>query len=196
LELGHVWFEQLRGGFIVSRLAFERPEIENFLYLEARLADTHAYDAWLGLWSPDAHYWIPCNGDSHDLRHHISLVNEDYEGLIDRVTRLNSGAAWAQDPKSRLARIVSNVELEALDHYAGGQPVDDQPVGDQPVGLYPECLVHSTFNITAMRRARIEIIAGRATHRLRRTDDGIRIVSKKVILIDNDEVMSNITFLI
>jgi benzoate/toluate 1,2-dioxygenase subunit beta len=165
----------------VSAAGFERSEVEDFLYLEARLADTHAYDAWLGLWTPDAHYWIPCNDDDHNRRHHISLVNEDYEGLIDRVARLNSGAAWAQDPKSRLARSVSNVEVEAP---------------DGATSELNECLVHSTFNITALRRAHIEIIAGRAVHRLRRTDDGLRIVSKKAILIDNDEVMSNITFLI
>jgi benzoate/toluate 1,2-dioxygenase subunit beta len=165
----------------MSALGFERTEVENFLYLEARLADTHAYDAWLGLWTPDAHYWIPCNDDNHNRRHHVSLVNEDYEGLIDRVARLNSGAAWAQDPKSRLARVVSNVEVE--------------PSECEPPELN-ECVVHSTFNITASRRAHIEIIAGRAVYRLRRIDDGLRIVSKKAILIDNDEVMSNITFLI
>lgn len=170
----------------MSATGFDRAEVENFLYLEARLADTHAYDAWLGLWTPDAHYWIPCNDDDHDRRHHISLVNEDYEGLVDRVARLNSGAAWAQDPKSRLARVVSNVELQA----------PSQGLEDPLAANLNECVVYSTFNITSSRRSRIEIIAGRAVHRLRRTNDGLRIVSKTAMLVDNDEVMSNITFLI
>lgn len=164
-----------------------RREVEDFLYREARLMDTHAYDEWFSLWADDAHYWIPCNDDDHDPRRHISLVNEDHEGLIDRISRLKSGAAWAQDPKSRLARVVSNIELAPAVAASGPDSAADSMT---------ECDVHSTFNVTASRRGRIEIIAGRVTHRLRATDDGLRIVSKKVLLVDNDDVMSNITFLI
>ena len=157
--------------------SISRREAEDFLYREARLADTHAYDEWFALWTDDALYWIPCNDDVHDERLHVSLVHEDHEGLVDRIARLKSGAAWAQDPKSRLARVVSNIELVST-------------------GVDTECIVHSTFNITSSRRGRIEIVAGRAVHRLRRIDDSLQIVSKTVLLVDNDEVMSNLTFLI
>ncbi len=160
-------------------ISIARREAADFLYLEARLADTHAYDEWFALWTDDALYWIPCNDDVHDQRLHVSLVHEDHEGLVDRIARLKSGAAWAQDPKSRLARVVSNIELAASDDASA-----------------TECVVHSTFNITSSRRGRIEVVAGRAVHRLRRTDDGLRMVSKTVLLVDNDEVMSNLTFLI
>jgi benzoate/toluate 1,2-dioxygenase subunit beta len=161
----------------VSGCLISRRDAEDFLYREARLADTHAYDDWFALWADDALYWLPCNEDTHDPRLHISLVYEDHEGLIDRIARLKSGAAWAQDPKSRLARVVANIETEDAQSQH-------------------ECLVHSTFNISAARRGRIEVIAGRATHRLRWTPDGIRLVTKTVFLVDNDEVMSNLTFLI
>lgn len=149
-------------------------EIEQFLYREARLMDAHAYDDWYALWSEDAIYWLPCNLDDYDPAKHVSLVYEDHDGLKDRIDRLKSGQAWAQDPKSRLARVVSNIEIEA------GETIT----------------VHSTFNITASRNGRIEVIAGRSEHRLRRTCDGLRIAFKKVILVDNDEVMGNLTFLI
>ncbi len=138
--------------------------------------DSHAYDEWFELWAPDARYWIPCNEDDHDPRTHVSLVHEDYEGLVDRIARLKSGAAWAQDPKSRLCRVVANIEYD--DHEA------------------PEVEVHSTFNLTAVRRGRTEIIAGRNRHRLRATDGGLLMVNKTVVLVDNDEVMNNLTFLI
>ena len=87
-------------------------EAQLFLYREARLMDTHAYDAWLAMWASTAHYWIPCNEDELDVNRHVSLVNEDRAGLEDRISRLKSGAHYAQDPKSRLSRVVSNVELE------------------------------------------------------------------------------------
>ena len=78
--------------------------VEQFLYREARLMDAHAFDDWYALWSEDAIYWLPCNLDDYDPAKHVSLVYENHDGLKDRIDRLKSGQAWAQDPKSRLAR--------------------------------------------------------------------------------------------
>ncbi len=151
--------------------------VEQFLYREARLMDTHAYDDWLALWARAAHYWIPCNGDDIDVARHVSLVNEDRVGLEDRISRLKSGAHYAQDPPSRLSRVVSNVET---DHR--GSP--------------DELLVHSTFNLTAHRRGRLDVVAGRVVHRLVREDGQVRIAAKKVVLVDNDDLIMNLTYLV
>ena len=153
-----------------------RREVEDLLYREARLMDAHDYDEWFALWTDDALYWIPCHDDDHDRFSHVSLVHEDHEGLIDRITRLKSGVAWAQDPPSRLCRLVSNVEFADADA--------------------DECDVHSTFMITAVRWGRMELIVGRAEHRLRATAEGLRIVRKKIVLVDNNEIVGNLTFLV
>jgi benzoate/toluate 1,2-dioxygenase subunit beta len=154
----------------------DRQRIENFLYREARLMDEHAYDEWLALWSDDAVYWIPCNEDDFDPERHVSIVYENRARLEDRIARLKSGAAYAQDPKSRLSRIVSNVEI------ADGEGT--------------EVNVRSTFNVTALRRGRMDIFAGRAIHKLRPEGDNFKIAYKKVLLINNDVVINNLTFLI
>ena len=152
-------------------------ETRQFLYREARLMDTHAYDEWLALWARNAHYWIPCNADETDVSRHVSLVNEDRAGLEDRIRRLTSGAHYAQDPKSRLSRVVSNVEVE-------------------PESASGELTVYSTFNLSAHRKGSTDIFAGRVTHRLVVEDDAVRIASKKVVLIDNDAKIMNLTFLV
>jgi len=153
-----------------------RHTIERFLYREARLMDAHAYDEWLALWTDEALYWVPCNEDDFDPERHISIVYENKGRLEDRIARLKSGAAYAQDPKSRLSRIVSNVEIE-----------DESGT---------ETIVHSTFNVTALRRGRIDIFAGRATHKLRPEGESFKMSYKKVLLINNDAVINNLTFLI
>lgn len=153
-----------------------RSDAEAFLFLEARLMDGHAYDEWLALWADDAHYWVPCNDDDYDHGLHVSIVNEDRTMIEDRIMRLKSGQAHAQDPKSRMCRVVGNIE--------------HRPVGED------ECEVLSAFNLTVARHGKIGIVAGRNTHRLRATASGLRIVSKKVVLVDNDEEMHNLTFLI
>jgi benzoate/toluate 1,2-dioxygenase subunit beta len=154
----------------------DRGRVEDFLYLEARLMDTHAYDAWLALWTDDALYWVPSNDDDIDPERHVSIVYENRARLEDRIARLKSGAAYAQDPKSRLSRVVSNVEIE-----------------ETSIG---ELLVHSVFNLTALRRRRMDVFAGRSIYRLRSDGDSFKIAYKKVLLINNDEVIHNLTFLI
>ena len=57
-------------------------------------------------------------------------------------------------------------------------------------------LVRSTFNVTTLRRGRMDIFAGRAIHKLRPQDDSYKIAYKKVLLITNDVVIRNLTFLI
>jgi benzoate/toluate 1,2-dioxygenase subunit beta len=154
----------------------DRSQVENFLYREARLMDCHAYDEWLALWTDDALYWVPSNDDDIDPERHVSIVYEDRRSLDDRIERLKSGAAYAQDPKSRLSRVVSNVEIEEVNTQ--------------------ELTVRATFNLTALRRHRMHIFAGRSIYKLRRDGDSFKIAYKKVLLINNDEVIHNLTFLI
>ena len=151
--------------------------IQQFLFLEARLMDGHCYDAWLSLWDHDAHYWIPCNADDVDRSRHISLVNENRAGLEDRVSRLKSPANYAQQPRSRIVHVIGNVEVAP--HERPG-----------------EVVVHSTLSLTASRRGRMDFIAGRVRHHLRETSDGVKIVSKTVTLVNNDEVFGNLSFLV
>jgi 3-phenylpropionate/cinnamic acid dioxygenase small subunit len=157
-------------------MAVDRHHIENFLYREARLMDENAYDDWLALWAEDALYWVPANEDDYDPQRHVSIVYEDRTRLEDRITRLKSGAAYAQDPKSRLRRVVSNVEIE-----------------EQEDG---EVIVYANFNLTELRRSQQRTFAGRTIHRLRPSDAGFKIAFKKVLLVNNDEVISNLTFLL
>jgi 3-phenylpropionate/cinnamic acid dioxygenase small subunit len=151
-------------------------DIQQFLFLEARLMDEHRYDDWLALWTVEAHYWIPCRDDDRGIEHSIALVNEDRYGIEDRIKRLKSGAHYAQDPKSQLARVVSNVEIIKQDADA--------------------IIVGSAFNLTACRKGSIDIVAGRTTHTLKLAHEAIRMSEKKIMLANHQGVMSNLTYLI
>jgi 3-phenylpropionate/cinnamic acid dioxygenase small subunit len=157
-------------------MSVDHRQIENFLYREARLMDEHAYDEWLSLWAQDALYWVPSNEDDIDPQRHVSIIYDDRPRLEDRIERLKSGAAYAQEPKSRLRRVVSNIEIEE--------------------GENSEVIVYSNFNLTELRRSRQDTFAGRTIHRLRPEGSTFKIVYKKVLLVNNDEVIDNLTFLI
>jgi 3-phenylpropionate/cinnamic acid dioxygenase small subunit len=153
--------------------------VEQFLYREARLLDENAYDAWLALWdAEDILYWVPSNADDIDPATHISVIYDERGRLEERIGRLSSRSAWAQDPPSRLSRIVANVELD--------------PEASEPQTI----VVHSKFNLTELRRDRLTTHAGRLTHHLRVVGGELRIARKKVILVNNDGYLGNLTFLL
>jgi benzoate/toluate 1,2-dioxygenase subunit beta len=154
-----------------------REEIETFLFDEAEIADMHRYEEWLALWEPDAIYWIPCNDDDADPETHVALAYETYTGLEDRVHRLAGGWAHTQSPQSRISRVISNVRFAQAED-----------------GLVT---ARSVFNLTAFRRHRVDIFAGRQSHVLRRRTDGaFGMVRKTVYLVNNDGYMTNMTFLV
>ena len=164
-------------GTMTATTAVDARPIEAFLYREARLADESRYDEWVSLWTEDAIYWLPANINDYDPREHISIVYDDRERLQDRVDRLKSGAAWAQEPRSRMRRIISNIEIE-------------------PQSTGKDITVHSNFVLGELRRGRQTIYFAGQIHRLRPSPDGLRMAYKKVMLINNNEPIHNMSFLI
>jgi benzoate/toluate 1,2-dioxygenase beta subunit len=156
-------------------MATLRRRVEEFLYQEAKLIDEHRYEEWLALWSEDALYWVPCNSDDADPTRQAMIIYDNRARLEERVYRLTSGAAWAQQPQSRTRRLISNVE-----------------VGEDSGGY----AVESNCIIAELRRSRQDIFAARLLHTLRPIGDSFRIALKKVLLLNNDEPIDNLTFLV
>jgi benzoate/toluate 1,2-dioxygenase subunit beta len=153
-----------------------RERVERFLFREARLMDEHRYKEWLALWADDGLYWVPCNDDDIDPARHVSIIYDDRVRLEQRVDRLMSGAVLAQDPKPRMRRILSNIEIEGAD---GG-----------------ELSVGSNFVLALARAGTQQIWAGRTLHTLRPDRDAFLIRRKKVLLINADQEMPLLQFLI
>lgn len=150
--------------------------VEEFLFDEAELMDSHQYDRWMELWDDQALYWVPCNEDEIDPRRRVSLIYEHREQIEDRLFRLKGRHAHAQRPKSRLMRVISNVRI--LEH-------DAQRV-----------MASSNFVLGEMRLDRQTIWMGRSFHTLVRRGEGFKMREKKVVLLNNDSPMGNLTFLI
>jgi 3-phenylpropionate/cinnamic acid dioxygenase small subunit len=119
---------------------------------------------------------VPCNGAGIDPNREISLVYDDHARLRDRIDRLNSGVAHAQSPPSKTCRLISNVQVE-------------QTSGDAAA-------ITSAFLLYELRHARQRLFAGRYHHRLRFEGDRWKIASKKAVLVNNDEVIDNLTFIV
>jgi 3-phenylpropionate/cinnamic acid dioxygenase small subunit len=150
-------------------------DIEKFLFREARLMDEHRYQEWLTLWTSDAVYWVPCGHEDTDPQRQVSIIYDNRAKLEDRVNRLESGSVLAQDPKPRMRRVISNVEVERAAE---------------------EVIVGSNFTLIQARGANQFIWCGRSTHKLREQDVGIRIAHKKVLLVNSEQEMPVLQFLV
>jgi 3-phenylpropionate/cinnamic acid dioxygenase small subunit len=151
-------------------------QIESFLYREARLMDEHRFDEWLALWTNPARYWVPCNEDDIDPARQVSIIYDDHLRLMQRIERLKSGSVQAMDPKPRMRRLISNIEVESRQD------------GHLTVG--------SNFILCLARESRQELWSGRSIHGLRRDADSFKIAEKKVLLINSDQEMPLLQFLI
>jgi len=150
--------------------------VEQFVYREARLQDEHRVEDWERLWDDDAVYWIPANGDDIDPEHQMSVVFDNRARIGTRVRQLLTGKRHSQSPPSRLRRLVANVEL--LD------------VGDDLV------VAGANFLVYESRQGRIRLWAGRTTYRLRDREGELRLVAKEVRLVDNDQPLPTLAFLL
>jgi benzoate/toluate 1,2-dioxygenase beta subunit len=156
-----------------------RAEMEDFLYREARLLDTGKFEEWRALFTDDALYWVPAGRDDIDPLRHLSIIHDDMTALSLRIKRLRSGHAYAQDPASKVHRLVSNVELGAHDEAA------------------QTLQVMSVMLLVELARKRQTIHSARCEFTLVRAEEGgWRIRRKKVNLLKNGEVLENTPFLI
>ena len=170
--------------------ALLKQEIEDFLYYEADLLDERHYDEWLALLAEDVRYWMPMrrNVKLDDREREftregldISWFDEGKETLTRRVRQIQTGIHWAEEPQSRIAHLVSNVQLlEATPDVAAAQ----------------EVTAKCRFLIYRNRvETETDILVGKREDVLRRADDGGWLIARRKIILDQNVLLSkNLTF--
>lgn len=151
-------------------------EVTQFLCREARLQDTHEYDAWESLWTDDGVYWVPANGTDTDPEREMSLIYDNRSRIALRIRQLKTGRRHSQTPPSQLARIIGNVELlRAIDS---------------------DICVACNSQIFETNLRGDTMWAARCVYRLRRVQGELKMAYKKVVLVNNNKAIYTISFLI
>lgn len=86
----------------------QRRLLEEFVYLEARLADESRYGEWEGLLDDQMRYWVPVHPDA-DPDRDVSIINDNRSRLATRLRQLQSGTRHSQSPQSVMRRMLSNL---------------------------------------------------------------------------------------
>ena len=136
-------------------------DIAAFVLREARLLDEQRYAEWLELFAQDAVYWIPTQANQASPHEALSIIYEPRALLAVRIERLMRGEMHVQSPPSRTVHHVSAIEVD----------------GDQ---------ARSSLVVAEWRAGEARWLAARVMHKLRKEAKGLRIVLKRVDLIDGE----------
>jgi 3-phenylpropionate/cinnamic acid dioxygenase small subunit len=168
---------------LISGLRADRDihfEVEQFYYEEAELLDDGRFADWLELLADDLDYWMPTRTNRLRRQQALSIAargeagyyDETKESLAWRIRRFDSGMAWAEDPPSRTRHLITNIVVRHIDP------------GQHPDFSAEDLEVRSAFLVYRNRLEREEnVFAGRRVDILRRTEEGLR-VARRVILLD------------
>jgi ethylbenzene dioxygenase beta subunit len=156
-------------------------DVEQFLYREARLLDQRQYDEWLQLFTDDIRYWMPVvstrerGGPEVAGDRELAFFDDNKLTLGLRVKRLYTEFAFAEDPPSRTARVISNVEV------AAGASAN-------------ETKVYCTFVVYKTRLEReLDLFAGHREDVLRKIDGDWKIAWRKIVLAQSVVASKNLS---
>lgn len=86
--------------------------VEAFFAEEADLLDEWKLNEWFALFTSEARYVVTSQGDLGQLQENtMPLINDGTGKLHERVSHLVKGQAWAERPRSRTRRLISNIRL-------------------------------------------------------------------------------------
>jgi 3-phenylpropionate/cinnamic acid dioxygenase small subunit len=169
-------------------------DVAEFLYREAEILDERRYEEWLALLADDIRYWMPMRrnvkfgeGEREFTREatDIAWFDEGKDTLTRRVRQIQTGIHWAEEPQSRIAHLVTNVQV-----------IEASPSVEEAREVAVKC----RFLIYRNRvETETDLLVGKREDTLRRvgTAQGMndwQIARRKIILDQNVLLSKNLTF--
>ena len=170
-----------------------KEELTEVLHHEAELLDEGRYEEWLELLADDLEYAMPLRLNVHHSElaargttrpgDEVCWFDEDKATLTKRVEQIRTGVHWAEEPFSRVTRMVANIQVTHV------EPGEDGDIG--------EATVTSRFLLYRNRVAdETDLFVGRRTDTLRRqpgASPGWRLRRRLVLLDQNVLLAKNLT---
>ena len=149
-----------------ARIAPTATDLADFVYREARLLDQRRFQDWYELFAEDGRYWLPMRREQTDAAGEQSIAYEDKLLLRARIVRLTSGKAYSDKPPVLCQHILQAPAAEEIDHGAN------------------RYRTRTPFLYVEFRNEEQLLLAGTVEHLLRLESGALRIVQKRVDLLN------------
>lgn len=147
-----------------------RQQVEDFMYMEARLLDEWRLAEWFELMTDDVRYEVPATDVRGDYVDTLAIISDDAARLRQRVEQLLGNAMWCENPRSRTRRLIGNVCVQ----------------GEQEGKLD----VVANFIIHRFGNGRSDAFVGKYEYALVRAGDGFRI-RRRTVLLDHESLIEH-----
>jgi 3-phenylpropionate/cinnamic acid dioxygenase small subunit len=158
--------------------------VTQLLVDEAACLDARDFERWLTFYTDDALYWV--TGWSDDPDAGVAVIYDDRERMGERVFRLLGTSAYAQMPPSRTVHTLGPIsgvrEDGSTDTISarGTMIVGEVRPGDiSQVGLSQQRFFQGTFEVELVR-----------------VGDDLKITRKIIRLLDREQAIYNLTFIL
>lgn len=151
-------------------------EAITLINLEGDLLDQGEFDSWLNLWQRDGLYIVPIDPQETDFKNALNYACDNHEMREKRVKRLYSGESISTTPRARTVRTLSRFRLL--------EAQDDQLV------------VRGAQSLWEHRKGHSRHYAADITWHLQRHDNQWQIKQKVIRLINSDDVLHSIGYIL
>ena len=151
-------------------------EVTAFIWQEGDMLDHGEYDTWLSLWTEKGTYIIPINPKETDYENTLNYAYDDHHMRGLRVQRLIGGESISTSPQPRTVRTISRFRVLA----------------DDGVNV----TVRAAQNIREFRKESLKHYSADLTYTLVRAEGGFRIQRKVIKLINSDDALAGIGYIL
>ncbi|KTC35935.1 MAG: aromatic-ring-hydroxylating dioxygenase subunit beta [Pseudomonas sp.] len=151
-------------------------EVSAFIWQEGDMLDHGEYDAWLAQWTDQGTYIIPIRPEETDYENTLNYAYDDHHMRGLRVQRLVGGESISTSPRPRTVRTLSRFRV----------------LDDDGTNLTVRC----AQNLREFRKDTLKHYSANLTYTLVRTEGGLRIQRKVVGLINSDDTLAGIGYIL
>ncbi|MEO8640758.1 aromatic-ring-hydroxylating dioxygenase subunit beta [Pseudomonas sp.] len=151
-------------------------EVTAFIWQEGDMLDHGEYDAWLSLWTDKGTYIIPINPKETDFENTLNYAYDDHHMRERRVQRLIGGESISTSPQPRTVRTLSRFRV----------------LGDDGMNVTVRC----AQNVREFRKESLKFYSADLTYELIRAGDSFKIHRKLISLINSDDALAGIGYIL
>ena len=151
-------------------------EVTAFIWQEGDMLDHGEYEAWQDLWTAKGTYIIPINPKETDFENTLNYAYDDHHMRRLRVQRLIGGESISTSPQPRTVRSISRIRV----------------LGDDGVNV----TVRAAQNIREFRKESLKHYSADLTYTLVRAQGSFKIHRKVISLINSDDTLAGIGYIL
>lgn len=151
-------------------------QVTAFIWAEGDMLDHGEFDTWLSLWNEKGTYIIPINPKEEDFENTLNYAYDDHHMRQLRIQRLTGGDSISTSPQPRTVRTLSRFRVLFE---------NDEKV-----------TVRCAQNVREFRKDSLKHYSADIVYELERVSDTFKIQRKLIRLINADDALAGIGYIL